>query len=546
MKIECPACQAPFEADPAPAAGPGLRLCDACSRVGDAPPPPIAPTQRPEALAEPVAAPVAAPSRRRRPKLPELSFRQDEPTAEVVRAESPPADAPAPPPSSAPAPISPPPQASSTLVPPAVKRVPPIAPPPLAAANTEGSRDAADSGIVDLRRIIASAERRLAGHAAPPQEAAREKPSYFRVDSIPPASPSLIPVDFLDEPPPSSSRADLQSLVALPSDRPRARAAAELLNLDGGLFGHASSLGLLPPPDASLLTAPLAPVMSPDRVSRSSVRPVDVDVDVDLDDAPRSGDSTPAPLPLASKISRSGAPAPVVSERRPAAIAARRGGIASWAVVLCSVAAASVALGFRLGATQPARVEAREAGVGTAILPPAATPPEPPIAHAFVARSAEIPAPPPLDEKRQAPAPPAPVSRPVEPRAAEPTRAVERERVVPAPVPSPAVVPPPPPVVAAPTPAPAGGAEFDRGAARTALASAASAAAGCKQGDDPSGGARVSVTFAPSGRVTSARIVSGPFQGTKTGGCIAQTFRAASVPAFSGDPVTVAKEISVQ
>jgi hypothetical protein len=95
-------------------------------------------------------------------------------------------------------------------------------------------------------------------------------------------------------------------------------------------------------------------------------------------------------------------------------------------------------------------------------------------------------------------------------------------------------------------PPPAGGAEFDRGAAKAALASAASAAAGCKQGDDPSGGARVSVTFAPSGRVTSARIVSGPFQGTKTGGCIAQTFRTASVPPFSGDPVTVAKEISVQ
>jgi hypothetical protein len=72
---------------------------------------------------------------------------------------------------------------------------------------------------------------------------------------------------------------------------------------------------------------------------------------------------------------------------------------------------------------------------------------------------------------------------------------------------------------------------------------AAGAAASCKQADDPSGSSRVSVTFAPSGRVVSARVVGGPFQGTRTGGCIAAAFRSANVPPFSGDPVVVTKEV---
>ena len=61
--------------------------------------------------------------------------------------------------------------------------------------------------------------------------------------------------------------------------------------------------------------------------------------------------------------------------------------------------------------------------------------------------------------------------------------------------------------------------------------------------DDPEGTAKVSLTFSPSGRVTAARVVAGPFQGTRTGGCIASAFRGISVPEFSGDPVTVTKEV---
>jgi hypothetical protein len=56
----------------------------------------------------------------------------------------------------------------------------------------------------------------------------------------------------------------------------------------------------------------------------------------------------------------------------------------------------------------------------------------------------------------------------------------------------------------------------------------------------------VSVTFSTSGRVTSAQLVGGPFQGTKTGACIAAAFRAASVPPFDGDPVAVTKDVTLR
>ncbi|MCE7888286.1 MAG: hypothetical protein DYH12_01040 [Sorangiineae bacterium PRO1] len=87
---------------------------------------------------------------------------------------------------------------------------------------------------------------------------------------------------------------------------------------------------------------------------------------------------------------------------------------------------------------------------------------------------------------------------------------------------------------------------FDANAARAALNSAAGAASGCRQEGDPSGTATVVVTFAPSGRVTSANISGPPFAGTKTGGCIAGALRGAKVPAFSGEHVTVSKTVVIQ
>lgn len=89
------------------------------------------------------------------------------------------------------------------------------------------------------------------------------------------------------------------------------------------------------------------------------------------------------------------------------------------------------------------------------------------------------------------------------------------------------------------------GGEFNAGAASSALAGRAGAAAGCKQPGDPSGVATVTVTFAPSGRVTQANVSGPPFAGTKTGGCIAGAMKGASVPPFSGPAKTVSKTVQI-
>ncbi len=87
---------------------------------------------------------------------------------------------------------------------------------------------------------------------------------------------------------------------------------------------------------------------------------------------------------------------------------------------------------------------------------------------------------------------------------------------------------------------------FDADAARSALAGAVAQASSCRKPGDPSGVAAVTITFSPSGRVTSATIAGPPFAGTPTGGCIAATLRRARVPPFEGDMVTVRKTVEIQ
>jgi GYF domain 2 len=86
---------------------------------------------------------------------------------------------------------------------------------------------------------------------------------------------------------------------------------------------------------------------------------------------------------------------------------------------------------------------------------------------------------------------------------------------------------------------------FDANAASAAVASAAAQATSCRQEGDPTGTTTVIITFAPSGRVTTATVNGPPFAGTKTGGCIAATMRRARVPAFSGDAKTVSKSVTI-
>jgi hypothetical protein len=54
------------------------------------------------------------------------------------------------------------------------------------------------------------------------------------------------------------------------------------------------------------------------------------------------------------------------------------------------------------------------------------------------------------------------------------------------------------------------------------------------------------ITFAPTGRVTTANISGPPFAATATGGCIASTLRKTRVPPFAGDLITVKKTVTIQ
>ena len=102
----------------------------------------------------------------------------------------------------------------------------------------------------------------------------------------------------------------------------------------------------------------------------------------------------------------------------------------------------------------------------------------------------------------------------------------------PAPVredPAPAI----PPLPAAPD------ADFDSAAAAVALAGAGSRGNACRDGDAGTLVVPVSVTFAPSGRATVARVTGGPLVGTPEGACLATSLHRATVPRFDGEPVTV-------
>ena len=94
-----------------------------------------------------------------------------------------------------------------------------------------------------------------------------------------------------------------------------------------------------------------------------------------------------------------------------------------------------------------------------------------------------------------------------------------------------------------PAPAARAKGDFNTQAAREALQDAADRAAKCKTIDTPSGNARVAVTFAPNGHVTTAVIDSGAIVGTAAGTCVASKFRAARVPPFSGEAVLVRKNV---
>lgn len=80
---------------------------------------------------------------------------------------------------------------------------------------------------------------------------------------------------------------------------------------------------------------------------------------------------------------------------------------------------------------------------------------------------------------------------------------------------------------------------FDAQAARTALA--AVSVESCGRPGGPTGAGHVSVTFGPTGFVTSAVVDGGPFNATPTGACIAARFRAVRIPPYAGSVVSVGR-----
>ena len=109
------------------------------------------------------------------------------------------------------------------------------------------------------------------------------------------------------------------------------------------------------------------------------------------------------------------------------------------------------------------------------------------------------------------------------------------------------VAPPPAPTPAAPAaPLPPNSERppLNRGAAMAALSSAASAAGGCKRADGPTGAGTATITFSPDGPVKSVS-VSAPFAGTPVGQCVANAFRGAHVPPFSGSAFTLPKSFQI-
>ncbi|MEI9938180.1 MAG: zinc-ribbon domain-containing protein [Pseudomonadota bacterium] len=94
-------------------------------------------------------------------------------------------------------------------------------------------------------------------------------------------------------------------------------------------------------------------------------------------------------------------------------------------------------------------------------------------------------------------------------------------------------------------PPPADAQPFSKASAISALTAAASAAGSCKKAGGPTGAGKATVTFAPSGRVTTATVAGGSYAGTGVGGCVASVFRRAHVPPFSGSSVTVSKSFQI-
>ena len=328
-------------------------------------------------------------------------------------------------------------------------------------------------------------------------------------------APAPAPADEAIEPAPDSRMNDILGMASVyKGDRPSAptRAAkidvapdsGDVLALRGGLFD--GSLLPIVSADLALPTAPtesLAPLMSP------------------TDPPPRSR-------------AHGARGAVVAPSTRPQASATpnRRTGL--WIGAVAVAAAALAALVRNPAPKEEASTSSEPERAAAVAAPPQS--PAPPMAEEPSIDDAPAPA-----TKAIESTPASHASR--DTAAPQTSPAVAAQPASPGGIAQPAAPKPAAPTAAAPPPS---GAEFDTTAAGSALSRATGEASACRAPGDPTGTARVTVTFAPSGRVTSAVLSGPPYAGTQTGGCIARTLRNAVVPAFTGVPVQVSRTISIR
>jgi hypothetical protein len=79
-----------------------------------------------------------------------------------------------------------------------------------------------------------------------------------------------------------------------------------------------------------------------------------------------------------------------------------------------------------------------------------------------------------------------------------------------------------------------------------AMGRASRRAASCRGTSSPAGTAHVTVTFLPSGEVKTTTVRGAPFAGTAEGECIGAKFRSLRVPPFTGDDVTVRRDLMLE
>lgn len=318
------------------------------------------------------------------------------------------------------------------------------------------------------------------------------------------------------------------------------------------LFGvdDESDSSTLPPPVAKTGPTETSPLLLPPSAAKTS----------------RSeGSLSPTALepPQAPVSERSGAPrsrrnviAPATKSVPPAAPARQRSLLA--APLLLAVAAAAGFLIWKRATPASGESLARAEHETTQhAAPPAAAVPAPVVPAATVAAATPPPAIAPDEDLtfETAKTPAAPAAKGDVSPAREPTSATAALATPPRAEPDAKPEPTPateakagpntePPPAREPPREPAG--PFDRAAASASLTTSAAQASNCRKEGDPSGVASVVVTFAPSGRVTSANISGPPFAGTPTGGCIAAALRKSRIPAFEGERVTVSKTVVIQ